>query len=71
MLMIAEQGGLRKITPEETEALQGFERGYTDIPYHGRAHAPMSARYRALGNSMAVPVIRWIGKRIELAEALK
>jgi DNA (cytosine-5)-methyltransferase 1 len=50
---------VRRLTPCECEALQGFTRGYTAIP--GAADGP---RYRALGNSMAVPVMRWIGEQI-------
>ncbi len=51
---------VRRLTPEECEKLQGFPTGYTAIPGH-KADGP---RYKALGNSMAVPVIRWIGERI-------
>lgn len=54
-----QQMQVRRLTPAECEALQGFPRGYTDIP--GAADGP---RYKALGNSMAVPVMRWIGERI-------
>lgn len=61
---------LRALTPEEVEALQGFERGYTAITYCGRK-APKGHRYRVLGNSMAVPVIRWLGQRIELVEEVQ
>ena len=56
---------VRRLTPRECERLQGFPDGYTDIPYRGKPHAPDSARYKALGNSMAVPVMQWIGKRME------
>lgn len=59
-------GSVRRLTPRECERLQGFPDDWTDIPYRGKPHAPDSARYKALGNSMAVPVMRWIGKRIEL-----
>ncbi len=51
---------VRRLTPLECERLQGFPDGYTDIP-----GASDSGRYKALGNSMAVPVMRWIGERIE------
>tara|TARA_Y100001980_G_C14452770_1_gene236327 strand:- start:112 stop:639 length:528 start_codon:yes stop_codon:yes gene_type:complete len=57
----------RRIMPSEAELLQGFPKGYTDITYRGKA-APDSQRYKALGNSMAVPVVRWIGKRIAEVE---
>lgn len=54
---------VRRITPLECERLQGFPDGWTDVPYRGKP-APDSPRYKALGNSMAVPVMRWIGQRI-------
>lgn len=54
---------VRRLTPRECERLQGFPDDYTLIPYRGKP-ASDTARYRALGNSMAVPVMRWIGKRI-------
>ena len=54
---------VRRLTPEECERLQGFPDGYTDVPHNGKP-ASKSARYKALGNSMAVPVMRWIGERI-------
>lgn len=44
----------------------GFPRGYTAVPYRGKPAAD-GPRYKALGNSMAVPVIAWIGRRIEAA----
>lgn len=58
-------GTVRRLTPMECERLQGFPDGYTDVPFRGKPHAPDSHRYKALGNSMATPVMRWIGKRIE------
>ena len=54
---------VRRLTPRECERLQGFPDGYTDVPYRGKPAAD-GPRYRALGNSMAVPVMRWIGERI-------
>lgn len=57
---------VRRLTPVECERLQGFPDGYTDVPWRGAEHAPDSKRYKALGNSMAVPVMRWIGEGIEL-----
>lgn len=65
-----EEGGLtvRRLTPRECERLQGFPDDYTDIPYRNKEHAPDGARYKALGNSMAVPVMRWIGERIHMVE---
>ena len=58
---------VRRITPTECERLQGFPDGYTDIPWPNSEHAPDSHRYKALGNSFCVPVVRWIGERIEYA----
>lgn len=60
---------VRRLTPVECERLQGFPDGWTDIPWKGRDHAQDSPRYKALGNSMAVPVMQWIGKRIKEASA--
>ena len=54
---------VRRLTPTECERLQGFPDGYTDI----MPETPDGPRYKALGNSMAVPVMRWIGSRIALA----
>ena len=58
---------VRRLTPEECEALQGFPREYTLIPYRGKpANAcPDGPRYKALGNSWAIPPVRWIGERIQ------
>jgi len=60
---------VRRLTPLECERLQGFPDGWTDIPYKGKA-APDGPRYKAIGNSMAVPVMRWIGNRIQMVEEL-
>ena len=57
---------VRRLTPEECEILQGFPVGYTDIKLKGKP-TPDGPRYKALGNSMAVPVMRWIGSRIQEA----
>lgn len=59
---------VRRLTPLECERLQGFPDGWTDIPWRGRERAPDGPRYKALGNSMAVPVMRWIGERIRMVE---
>ena len=59
---------IRRLTPTECERLQGFPDGWADIPYRGASHAPDSPRYKALGNSMAVPVMKWIGQRIQHVE---
>jgi len=58
---------VRRLMPVECERLQGFEDGWTDVPYRGKAAAD-GPRYRALGNSMAVPVMRWIGERIAMVD---
>jgi DNA (cytosine-5)-methyltransferase 1 len=55
--------GVRRLTPIECERLQGFPDNYTDIKPTGK-ETPDGPRYKALGNSMAVPVMAWIGKRI-------
>ena len=59
---------VRRLTPLECERLQGFPDGWTDVPWKGKEHAPDSPRYKALGNSMAVPVMQWIGQGIQLVE---
>lgn len=59
---------VRRLTPRECERLQGFPDDYTNVPFRGKPSAD-GPRYRALGNSMAVPVMSWIGKRIQQAEA--
>jgi DNA (cytosine-5)-methyltransferase 1 len=56
---------VRRLTPRECERLQGFPDDYTAVPYRGKPAAD-GPRYKALGNSMAVPVMRWIGERIAL-----
>ncbi|PJK02378.1 DNA (cytosine-5-)-methyltransferase [Lysobacteraceae bacterium NML75-0749] len=57
---------VRRLTPRECERLQGFADDYTRIPWRGKpaAECPDGPRYRAIGNSWAVPVARWIGQRI-------
>jgi site-specific DNA-cytosine methylase len=61
---------VRRLTPVECERLQGFPDAYTDIKSKGKA-TPDGPRYKALGNSMAVPVMAWIGNRIQQVESLK
>jgi site-specific DNA-cytosine methylase len=61
---------VRRLTTEECEFLQGFPRGYTAIHYRGKPAAD-GPRYKALGNSMAVPVMRWIGERIAQVNAIE
>lgn len=62
----------RRLTPLECERLQGFPDNWTAIPYRGKpaSECPDAPRYKACGNSMAVPVMRWIGERIELVEEI-
>ena len=61
---------VRRLTPVECERLQGFPDNYTDIQPKGKA-TPDGPRYKALGNSMAVPVMAWIGKRIQEVEQMQ
>jgi DNA (cytosine-5)-methyltransferase 1 len=58
---------VRRLTPMECERLQGFPDSYTDIKPKGKP-TPDGPRYKALGNSMAVPVMKWIGERINQYE---
>jgi DNA (cytosine-5)-methyltransferase 1 len=58
---------VRRLTPRECERLQGFPDDYTFIQHRGKPAAD-GPRYKALGNSMAVPVMRWIGERIQMVE---
>jgi len=62
---------VRRLTPVECERLQGFPDGYTAIPWRGKPadQCPDGPRYKALGNSMAVPCMAWIGKRIKTVAA--
>ena len=61
---VATSMAVRRLTPTECERLQGFPDDYTQIPWGKKPEAPDSLRYKALGNSMAVPVMKWIGERI-------
>jgi len=63
---VATSMAVRRLTPTECERLQGFPDGYTNI----KDKCPDGPRYKALGNSMAVPVMHWIGKRIQMVEDL-
>jgi DNA (cytosine-5)-methyltransferase 1 len=65
-IAVMAQMAVRRLTPVECERLQGFPDGYTNIPWRKAIDSPDGPRYKALGNSMAVPVMNWIGKRIEL-----
>jgi len=63
---------VRRLTPTECERLQGFPDNFTRIPWRNKAaeDCPDGPRYKAMGNSMAVPVMRWIGERIQMVESL-
>ena len=63
---IFQQMAVRRLTPTECERLQGFPDGYTQIPWRKKPaeDCPDGPRYKALGNSWAVPVVAWIGERI-------
>jgi DNA (cytosine-5)-methyltransferase 1 len=61
---------VRRLTPIECERLQGFPDGYTNVPWRKKDLSPDSLRYKALGNSMAVPVMQWIGDGIDLVDSL-
>lgn len=65
-LYVSEDGRLRRLTPLETERLMGFPDGYTDVEF-----ARPTNRYQGVGNSWAVPVVRWIGERLFDAERLE
>lgn len=62
--MHAIENGVRRLTPRECERLQGAPDDWTAVPYNGKPAAD-SPRYKAIGNSMAVPVMRWIFNRID------
>lgn len=61
---------VRRLTPRECERLQGFPDDYTQVPYRNKSSSD-GPRYKALGNSMAVPVMAWIGSRINAVAGLK
>ena len=64
---------VRRLTPTECERLQGFPDNFTQIPWRNKPaeKCPDGPRYKALGNSMAVPVMFWIGRRIQAVEEIK
>ena len=66
---VTSNSAVRRLTPRECERLQGFPDDYTLIPYRNKLAAD-GPRYKAMGNSMAVPVMRWIGERIKIVDAL-
>lgn len=68
--IVADGPCVRRLTPRECERLQGMPDDWTRVPYRGRSaeECPDGPRYKAIGNSMAVPVMRWIGERIAMVE---
>lgn len=71
-LAVVQKWAVRRLTPRECERLQGFPDDWTQIPWRRKdaANCPDGPRYKAIGNSMAVNVMRWIGERIDLFERL-
>ena len=68
-MIVLDSIGPRILTPRECERLQGLPDDYTLVPFRGKP-APDGQRYRVIGNSMAVPVMRWIGRRILMADGI-
>jgi len=66
---VQQSTAVRRLTPRECERLQGFQDDYTAITVRGKPAAD-GPRYKALGNSWAVPNVRWIGRRIDLVDAI-
>lgn len=66
-VVMTPQARVRKLMPVECERLQGFPDNWTRIHYRGKSaeDCPDSPRYKAIGNSWAVPCVRWIGERIK------
>lgn len=64
---------IRRLTPLECERLQGFPDDWTRIPWKGKPaeECPDTLRYRCCGNSMAVPVMRWLGERIQMVDKIQ
>jgi len=69
---VMQASAVRRLTPVECERLQGFPDNYTQIPWRNKPaeNCPDGPRYKSMGNSMAVPVMRWIGSRIEMVDKL-
>lgn len=67
---VAQGWAVRRLTPTECERLQGFPDNFTNVPWGKKDTSPDGPRYKALGNSMAVNVMRWIGQRIDRVEAI-
>jgi len=73
MAVVQKADAVRRLTPTECERLQGFPDDHTLIPWRNKPadQCPDGPRYKALGNSMAVPVMRWIGERIHKINTAK
>ena len=67
---VATAWAVRRLTPVECERLQAMPDGYTNVPWRGADEAPDGPRYKALGNSMSANVMRWIGMRIDMVDAI-
>jgi DNA modification methylase/site-specific DNA-cytosine methylase len=63
-------GRVRELTPLERERLMGMPDGHSDIPWAGKPRSLDVARFKAIGNSLAIPDVRWLGERIKLARAI-
>jgi DNA (cytosine-5)-methyltransferase 1 len=68
--LVERSATVRRLTPIECERLQGFPDGFTNVPWRKKDISPDGLRYKALGNSMAVPVMQWIGDGINLVDKL-
>ena len=66
--IVGSRAAVRRLTPLEAERLQGFSDGWTLVPYRGKPMADGS-RYKMIGNSMAIPPMRWLGRRIDAVTA--
>lgn len=64
---VATPWAVRRLTPVECHRLQGFEDDHCNIPWRGKDHAPDGPQYKALGNSMALPVMKWILDRVRIS----
>ena len=69
---VMQASAVRRLTPVECERLQGFPDNYTQIAWRNKPaeNCPDGPRYKAMGNSMAVPVMTWLGERINMVDAL-
>ena len=66
--LIENNATIRRLTPVECERLQGFPDNFTNVPWRKSLASPDGLRYKALGNSMAVPVMQWIGEGIDIVK---